>query len=213
MAQKKKEKNPPGGGKMAIIGGAATLAVIAIVCFLVFSGGSGQGDRPDPNAEVRAATKQLSGQIKDLMASGQFDPAAKAIGEFLKKYPSAPQAAQLLALKSVCHRKDDNISGALLSIGSLAEKFQGSGEDLCKAGDVLQAHECFQDAAKAFELAADYESVRFHACLQAAICNYRLGRFAAAMKFIDVVAALKPDDPKVLAAVKRIEDARFVMDR
>ncbi len=198
---------------MAIIGGAATLGVIAIVCFLVFSGGSEQGDRPDPDAAVHAATKQLSDQIKGLMASGEFDPAAKAIGEFLEKYPSAPQAARLWALKSVCHRKDGDVGGALLSIGSLADKFQGSGDDLCKAGDVLQSHECFQDAAKAFELAADYESVRLHACFQAAICNYRLGRFAAAMKFIDVVAALKPDDPKVLAAVKRIEDARFVMDR
>lgn len=198
---------------MAIIGGAAAFAVIAVVYFLVFSGGPEQPDRPDPDAAVRAATKQLSGQIKEFMAGGQFVPASEAIGEFLEKYPSAPQSAELWALKSVCHRKAGDVGGALLSIGSLAEKFQGSGEDLCKAGDVLQSHECFQDAAKAFELAADYESVRFHACLQAAICNYRLGRFAAAMKFIDVVAALKPDDPKVIAAVKRIEDARFVDDR
>ena len=33
------------------------------------------------------------------------------------------------------------------------------------------------------------------------------------MKYIDVVAALKPNDPKVIAAVKRIEDARFSADR
>jgi len=209
---REKEDIPASGRKWALIGGAAVLVVVAVVCLMILIGGETGPDEPNPSAAMQRAYKQLSRRVAELMTDAEFVEASGAIESFLKQYPDTPQGARLWALKIACHRKSNDLSGALLSVADLAAKYQGRGEDLCDAGDVLSGRECFQDAAKAYELASDDESVRARACYHAAICNYRLGRFGAAMKYIDVVAAIKPDDPKVAAAVKRIEDARFAMD-
>jgi tetratricopeptide (TPR) repeat protein len=191
--------------------GSAEL-VIALLCVGFFTG-CGQGDKPDPDAAAKAEAKKLTVQVKGMMGSGEFDQAAETIESFLKQYPDAPDAPRFWALKIVCHRNADDLTGVLLTVAAMSENFQGRGLELCNAGDVLVEHECLQDAAKAFELAATDESVQDRACYHAASCNYRLGRFAKAMEYIDLAAALRPNDPKITTAVKRIEDARFAVDK
>ncbi|MDP6544474.1 MAG: tetratricopeptide repeat protein [Phycisphaerae bacterium] len=198
---------PQGVRKWTIICGGVALLVIAVVVGILLRGGGA-----DPGEKTRLAAEQLNARVKGLMDSGEFDAAAGAIGSFLKDHPDPPDPGRLWALKTVFHRKGGDSTEALLSLAAMAEKLQGRGGDLCDAGDVLVAHECYQDAAKAFELASGDASVRGRACYQAAMCNYRLGRFAMAMKYIDAASALSPNDPKITAAVKRIEDARFVPD-
>ena len=202
---------PTGVRKWAIIGGGAVLLVIAVVCVVVFHRGA--GDQPDPGAATRLAAEQVIEQVKGLMTGGEFEAGAGAIESFLKQHPDPPDSPRLWALKIVCHRKGGDLTKALLTVAGMAEVFQGRGRDLCDAGDLLVRSGCYQDAAKAFELAAGDVSVRERACYQAAMCNYRLGHFAKAMEYIDVVSALRPNDPSVAAAVKRIEDARFVADK
>lgn len=188
--------------------------VIALLCVVFFTGCGGRDDKPDPDAAAKAEAeaKKLTERVKGLMDGGEFSAAGEAIESFFKQYPDAPVSSRLWALKIVCHRKSGDLTKALLTVASMAEKFEGRGLDLCEAGDVLVARECLQDAAKAFELAAVDESVQDRGCYHAAMCNYRLGRFGVAMKYIDLASALRPDDPKITAAVKQIEDARFVTD-
>ncbi|MBL7221673.1 MAG: hypothetical protein ISS69_16305 [Phycisphaerae bacterium] len=194
--------------KWAIFCGGVALLVGAVVVGVLYRGG-----RPDPREATRLAAKQLTEEVKGLMARGEFDAAGGAIESFLSKHPDAPDQGVLWALKIVSHRKCDDLTKALLAVAGMAENLQGRGGGLCDAGALLVEHECYQDAAKAFELAAEDASVRERACYEAAMCNYRLGRFAMAMKYIDAASALRPTDPKITAAVKRIEDARFVGDK
>jgi len=191
-----------------ILCGGCALLVGAVVVGVLYRGG-----RTDPREATRIATKQLTDKVKGLMARGEFDAVGEAVGSFLSKHPDAEDPGVLWALKIVSHRKCSDLTKALLAVAAMAEHLQGRGEDLCAAGDLLVDHECYQDAAKAFELAAGDASVCRRACYQAAMCNYRLGRFAMAMKYIDEAAALSPNDPKITTAVKRIEDARFVADK
>jgi tetratricopeptide (TPR) repeat protein len=194
---------------------AATWLVIAMLCAGVFIGCGGQEETPDDGAAAKAAVEQLAAKVKGLMDSGGFKQAASTIGEFFEQYPDVPGSAKFWGLKIVCHRKTNDLTSSLLTAAKMDEKLIGPhrGRGLCEAGDVLVWHECFADAASAFELASAELSVHERACYQAAICNYRLGRFAKAMMYIDVVATIRPHDPKVIDAVKRIEDARFVMDK
>ena len=196
--------------KWAIICGGGALLVGAVVVGILYRGG-----RPDPREATRLAAEQLTVHARGLVAAGKFDAAAGAIESFFKQHPDAPDLPELWALRIVSHRKAGD-SKALLSVAGMAEKFQGRGRDLCDVGVFLAGYECYQDAAHAFKLAEEYASipsVRRRACYQAAMCNYRMGRFAMAMKYIDGASALSPDDPKITAAVKRIEDARFVADK
>ena len=196
--------------KWAMLAGGAGLIVLAVACGLYLRGG---GDpRPDPKAQARQASKKLTEQVRAMMADGKFDAAAGAIGGFLDKYPDTEGLSRFWAFKIVCHRKTGDLTGALMTLAGLAEKFNGRGAELFDAGVILLRGECYPDAAKLFELASSDASLRDRACYQAAICNYRIGRFAKAMKFIDIVAAIRPNDPKVRAAAKQIEDARFVDD-
>ena len=194
--------------KWTILCGGVALLMGAVVVGVLYRGG-----RTDPRDATRLAAKQLTDKVKGMMARGEFDAAGGAIGTFFRLYPDAPDPGPLWALKIVCHRKGGDLSSALLAVAGMAENLQGRGRDLCDAGDLLVGYECYQDAAKAFELATGDASVRQRACYQAAMCNYRLGRFARAMQYIDAAAALRPNDPKITAAVKRIEDARFVADK
>ncbi|MDP6637248.1 MAG: tetratricopeptide repeat protein [Phycisphaerae bacterium] len=197
--------------KWIVFVGGFALLVIAVAVGLLLRGG-GKTDPADPQAEARLVARRTSVRVKQLMDAGKFPAAAESIEKFLRKHPDAPGLSRLWAMKVVCHRKAGDLTNALLGLAEIAEKYHGNPRDLCEAGDVLAEYECFSDAVKAFELASEDETLRARACYQAAMCNYRLGRFGAAMKYIDVVAALKPDDPKIIAAVKRIEDARFVLD-
>ena len=205
-------KNIPSGvRKWLIFGGGAAMLVGAVVVGVLL-----RGVGKDPGEAARLAAEQLTGKVEGLMTGGEFDAAAGAIESFFERHPGGRDLPRLWAMKIVCHRKGDDSTKALLAVAGMAEEFQGRGRELCDAGDILVGHECHQDAAKAFELAelaADDASVRQRACYEAAMCNYRLGRFAMAMKYIDVASALSPDDPKIAAAVKRIEDARFVADK
>ncbi len=193
--------------KWAILCGGVTLLVIAVVVGILLRGG-----RPDPDQATRLASEQLIARVKGMIDGGEFDAAAGAIGSFLKDQPDAPDPEVLWALKIVSHRKGGDLTRALLAVEDMDENLKGRGRELCDAGDLLVGYECYRDAAKAFDLASRDASVRDRACYQAAMCNYRLGRFATAMKYIDAAAALNPNDPKITAAVKRIEDARFVTD-
>ena len=184
--------------------GIALLAGAAVV------GAIYRGWGEDPNR----AAEQLIARVESLMTASEYEAAAGAIENFFIQHPDGPDLPRLWALKIVCHRKAGDSTRALLSVAGMAEKFQGRDRELCDAGDILAEHECYQDAAKAFELAAGGESSqRVRACYHAAACNYRLGRFAMAMKYIDAASALDPDDAKIAAALKRIEDARFVADQ
>jgi len=118
----------------------------------------------------------------------------------------------LLAMRIIIHRKTGDSTAALLGVEEVSQKFAGRGAELQLIGTVLERHECYRDAAKVFVLAADSAEVRATACFHAAVCYHRVGRFALAMKYIDLAAALTPDDPKVAETVKLIEDARFVPD-
>ena len=198
----------PGVRKWIIIFSGVALLAGAVVVGVIYRGG-----RTDPREATRLAAKQLIVHAGGLVAAGKFDAAGGAIESFFRLYPDAPDPGPLWALKIVCHRKGGDLSSALLAVAGMAENLQGRGRDLCDAGDLLVRYECYQDAAKAFELATGDASVRGRACYQAAMCNYRLGRFARAMQYIDAAAALRPNDPKITAAVKRIEDARFVADK
>ena len=186
-----------------------------MLTILVFAGliagcRSEQDDEATARAAVKAATEKLTARAKVLIAEKKYASAASEIESFLKQYPDAPGAASLWANKIVCHRKDGDLTGALITSADMTEKFANKGRALCDAGAVLMANGCLPDAASMFELASGDPAVREIACYGAAMSNYRLGRFAKAMQYIDIVSALAPDDPKVISAVKQIEDARFV---
>ena len=200
---------PASTRKWTILCGGAVMVVIAVLVVGMFL----LSRRPDPREAARLAAEQLTRQVKGLVDGGEFDAAASAIESFLDQHPDAPDLPRLWALKIVSHRKGGDLTKALLAVAGMAEKFQGRGGDLCDVGSFLVGYECYQDAAKAFELATEDASVRQRACYQAAMCNYRLGRFAMAMKYIDVASVLEPNDPEIAAALKRIEDVRFVADK
>ena len=194
--------------KWAIIGGGVALLVGAVVIGILYRVG-----RLDPGEATRLAAEQLTAQVKDLMDSGEFGAAAGAIESFLKDHPDGVDIPLLWALKIASHRKGGDVTKALLAVKGMDDNLQGRGRELCDAGAVLVSYECLQDAAKAYKLAMGDASVRHEACYHAAMCHYRLGRFAMAMKYIDTALVLRPNDPKTTAAVKRIEDARFVGDK
>ncbi|MBT3199829.1 MAG: tetratricopeptide repeat protein [Phycisphaerales bacterium] len=189
-----------------------TVAMLTVMVFAgLISGCRGEQDEEAAaRAEVKKATEKLTARAKVLISEKKYASAASEIESFLKKYPDAPGSASLWASKIVCHRKDGDMTGALLTSADMTEKFANKGRALCDAGEVLMANGCLPDAASMFELASGDPAVRERACYGVAMSNYRLGRFAKAMQYIDIAAALSPDDPKVMAAVKKIEDARFV---
>jgi len=189
------------------------LLVIAVVVGILFRGA---GEPDAPNVAMLLAKKQLTEQVEGLMGAGEFDAAAGKIGKFLDKYPDASGLPRLWTLKIVCHRKAGDVGSALMAVDELDDACQGRGRELCDAGVILVRKECYSDAAKVFDLAfkraSGDTSIYEQGCYPAAICNYRIGRFARAMQYIDAAAALNPNDPKITAAMKRIEDARFVAD-
>jgi len=66
-----------------------------------------------------------------------------------------------------------------------------------------------RQAGDTFARAADYPRVRAEASFRAARCYYLTGRYALAMKYIDIAARLKPNHTKIKQWVHKIEDARF----
>lgn len=200
-------KIPSGTRQWIFLGGGAVLVVFILLGGILFRGG-----RPDPNQATRLDAERLTGRVEKLLSGGKFDAAAKAIESFLNKHPDAPDLPLLWALRIVSHRKSGDVTQTLKAMEAIDKRFQGRGGDLCDVGDILVRYECYRDAAMAFKLAALDASVGERAYYQAATCNYRLGRFAMAMEQIDAAAALAPNDPKITAAVKKIEDARFVAD-
>ncbi|MCP4376126.1 MAG: tetratricopeptide repeat protein [bacterium] len=202
---------PSGIPRWGIICGAVVLVAIPVLLWVFLRD---SGERPDPNAAARRAAVQASAQVRELMKDGKFVESAAAIERFLKKYPDVSGMAELWALRIISYRKSNNLTRRLLSMAGVADKFKGCREELCDIAVLLVQHECYQDAANVFKLAERVDSVpSVNECYYAAMCNYRLGRFAQAMKYIDDAAALRPDDPKIRAAVKMIEDARFVTDQ
>jgi len=194
-----------------ILAGAAGLAAVAVAYFVFFPSHKPEPE-PDLDAERIAAAKLLVEKVGQMMTAGEFKAAAADVDGFLKQHPGTSGLSRLWALRIVCLRKSNESIEALLTVAAMADSLQELGADLCLVGEILVKYECYADAAKAFELAARDNSVRRKACWGAAICNYRLGQYAKAMEYIDVVAAMNPNDPNVLAVQKRIEDARFVMD-
>jgi tetratricopeptide (TPR) repeat protein len=64
-------------------------------------------------------------------------------------------------------------------------------------------------AAEWFAKATDYSAVKGPASFKAARCYYFVGRYGAAMKYIDLAHDLAPSDPKVAKWKQKIENARF----
>jgi hypothetical protein len=64
-------------------------------------------------------------------------------------------------------------------------------------------------AAEWFIKASDYPAVKGVASFEAARCYYFVGRYGAAMKYIDLVHELAPRNPDVVKWKGKIENARF----
>jgi tetratricopeptide (TPR) repeat protein len=202
---------PSGLRKWGILCGAVVLIAIPVLLWVFLRPA---GERPDPDAAARQAAARASAQVRELMKGGKFVESAAAIESFFKQYPDVSGMAELRALRIVSYRKSGNLTRRLLSMADVAGKFKNCRKELCDIGVLLVQYECHQDAANVFKLAENLNAVpSVRQCYYAALCNYRLGRFAQAMKHIDDAAALRPDDPKIMAAVKLIEDARFVTDQ
>jgi len=98
--------------------------------------------------------------------------------------------------------------------GFLAEAASGSeGEErtkvLMRLGALHEIRAKWMDAARVFAEAARSPALEASASLSAARCYYQAGRYAAAMKYVDIASSLRPSDGAVLEWRRKIEDARF----
>jgi tetratricopeptide (TPR) repeat protein len=112
-------------------------------------------------------------------------------------------------------RPDDAAASVQQALSMLPKPYppelaMDAAELLMSLGQLRLAAKRDTEAAEVFAVAAnDYTPMRGEAAFEAAKCYHRLGRFAVAMRFIDIAAKLLPADDSVKQWVRTIEDSRF----
>lgn len=137
---------------------------------------------------------------------GNFEAAAELLGQAVRMGQSDEQAWLLLADA----QKNSGLFAEAIDTLKNAGRFPNSQPDrMVQMGDVLMLQKNIEDAIAWYLKAAEYEKLRGVASLKAAKCYYLQDRFALAMKYIDIAAAITPGDAGVIRWKKIIEDARF----
>lgn len=180
--------------------------------------------------ELLAAGKDDDAQkyLDRSVSAGHSDAATlQGLGDLALRHKNPAKAADLLR-ESI---KLDPTQSAPWRLLAAAQRQMGQADQAAKTlqdalgatrdraaiyyqlGTLRQSQSQPAEAADAFAAAADPEILdkasRVQAATNAAVEYFQLGRFALAMKYIDLALALDPQNAQARQWVTRIEDARF----
>lgn len=140
----------------------------------------------------------------------QYAQAAEQFREALKIDRASAACWRMLA---VAQREDGQVEQALQTLQDALKATRDRAGLYLETGRTLALLRRPSDAAQAFAAAADPSVLptqdRVEAAVEAAIGYYRSGRYALAMKYVDLALSLAPGDARAREWVSRIEDARF----
>ncbi|MCE5277060.1 MAG: tetratricopeptide repeat protein [Planctomycetaceae bacterium] len=144
------------------------------------------------------------------------------LGELALEKKDYPKAADYLAQASSLSPDDAAVSIRLATAQfgagrtddcaitlTQALRHRRSGELLMLMGQVRQRQERQQEAGEAYAEATHFAQLAGQASAAAARCFYDAGRYAQAMKYIDMAVALQPADEALKRLKSSIESARF----
>lgn len=176
----------------------------------------------------RGQDEQARKYLQRAADAGVSDPRiGQGLGQLalkLRQYPQAiahlENALKLDRANAACwrmlaqaHREDGSLDQAAQTLNDALKACRDRTGLYFELGNVRLAQSQPAQAADAYALAADPEVLakdqRLGAATEAAINYYQVGRYAAAMKYIDLAASLDSTDARVRQWAAKIEQARF----